>query len=38
LKDFNGLSNDFHGAIDSVGNYINPETGEIIGNLEEFLP
>ena len=38
LKGFEGYSNNFHGNIDSLGNYINPKTGEVIGNLLDFVP
>lgn len=38
LKRFEGLGNDFHGAILRNGNYVNPQTGEIYGNIFDFLP
>jgi RHS repeat-associated protein len=38
LKTFLRLSNDFHGAIDSVGNLRDPATGEILGNMLEHCP
>jgi RHS repeat-associated protein len=38
LKRSEGFANDFHGAIDSLGNYIHPETGQVIGNLLDFVP
>ncbi|HEY3822479.1 MAG TPA: RHS repeat-associated core domain-containing protein [Polyangiaceae bacterium] len=38
LKLFEGLPNDFHGAIDSAGNYWDPATGQLLGNLTWYLP
>lgn len=37
LKKDNGLPNDFHGAIRSNGDFINPDTGEVIGNIGDYI-
>jgi hypothetical protein len=38
LKQNEGLPNDFHGKILSNGNFANPDTGAIIGNIGDYLP
>jgi RHS repeat-associated protein len=38
LKRSERLPNNFHGAIDAVGNYIDPSSKAILGNLQDFLP
>jgi RHS repeat-associated protein len=38
LKQNEGLPNDFHGKILSNGNFVNPDTGAIIGNIGDYLP
>ena len=38
IKQNLGLRPDFHGAIDSAGNYLDPGTKEVLGSLSEFLP
>jgi hypothetical protein len=38
LKSEFGLANDFHGQIWSNGNFINPSTGEIIGDITDYIP
>ena len=37
LKRGEGLPNDFHGNILSNGDYVHPDTGEIFGNLFDYL-
>ena len=32
------LPNDFHGKIQSNGDYIDPNTGDVLGNLKDYLP
>lgn len=32
------IANDFHGLVDSLGNYIDPHTREVLGNLFDYLP
>jgi RHS repeat-associated protein len=38
LKKDYGLPNNFHGKIMSNGDLVNPQTGETIGNLFDYLP
>ena len=37
LKEDLGLRNDFHGAIGGAGEYVHPDTGEVLGHLEDYL-
>jgi RHS repeat-associated protein len=36
MKDDLNIPNDFHGTIMDNGDYIDPETGEVLGNLYEY--
>jgi hypothetical protein len=38
LKKAEGLSNDFHQKIMSNGDYVNAATGEVVGNLYDYVP
>ena len=37
LKDALGLSHDFHGKILSDGSYLDPHTGELLGNIYDWI-
>lgn len=32
-----GLKNSFHGNISKAGNYIHPNTNEILGNIHDYI-
>ncbi len=32
------LPNDFHGAIMGNGDFVNPNTGETFGNIQDYIP
>jgi hypothetical protein len=38
LKKDNGLQNDFHGQIMGNGDFMNPHTGEVYGNILDYKP
>jgi RHS repeat-associated protein len=38
LKNHEGLPPDFHGKILSNGDFVNPETGVLIGNMGHYIP
>jgi RHS repeat-associated protein len=38
LKSDNGLPNDFHGKIMSNGDFVDAHTGQVIGNIGDYLP
>jgi hypothetical protein len=38
LKKSNGLPNDLHGVITSIGNYLDDKVGQVIDNIGDFLP
>jgi len=37
LKEYFGKRNDFHGKIWQDGTITDPNTGEVIGNIKDFL-
>lgn len=38
LKEDAGLADDFHGRLTANGNYYDQNTGELLGNIAEYLP
>ena len=38
LKRAEGLPNNHHGQIHSNGNYVDPATGQVLGNLLDYIP
>lgn len=38
LKKENGLPNDFHGRIMSNGEFVDPNTGKVYGNIKDYKP
>ena len=38
IREENGLPNSFHGNIAANGNYIDPATGRVLGNIYHYTP
>ena len=38
IRESHGLPNNFHGNIYSNGDYVNPQTGQVLGNILDYLP